>query len=465
MREGSELIVYSPYDRREVGRLPLQSAEEVRAARDRAVALYRDRSTWLPLHERIAILKAFGKRIEEAKEEIIKEAILEGGKPFQDTKVEVERSLSGIDAVLSSAYTLKGEQIPMGATASSEGRIAFTLQEPLGPLLAISAFNHPVNLIMHQALPALITGCPLLLRPASTTPLSAQRLLSLLHEAGLPSEWAELLICNHDALAPLIQDPEIRFLHFIGSAEVGWKLKSTVAKTTHTLLEHGGAAPLILAPDADLERALPAICKGAFYHAGQVCVSLQRLFFHTSQKEKLLDALTARMQKLKVGDPLDPATEVGPLIEPSILPRLSSWVEEAVQGGATLLCGGTPISETLFQPTLLLNPPQEAKVSCEEIFGPVLCLYSYEKIEEAIERANRPPFTFQAALFGQDIDQVYAIAKGLKACAVIINDHTAFRADWMPFGGAEESGWGMGGYPYTIKDLLFSKLVVMKLNP
>jgi acyl-CoA reductase-like NAD-dependent aldehyde dehydrogenase len=322
--------------------------------------------------------------------------------------------------------------------------MAYTLLEPAGVVVALSAFNHPLNLIIHQVVPAVAVGCPVIVKPASATPLSCFSIVKLLHEAGLPTEWATALLCENELAATMAADSRIAFVTFIGSARVGWNIRRNLAPGVRSALEHGGAAPVIIEPDADLDAVLPGIVKGGYYHAGQVCVSVQRVYAHTSVMQEVKEKMRALVEKLTVGDPLDAATEVGPLIAPREVDRVAEWVGEAVREGAELLAGGNKVSKTCFEPTLLANPPLDAKVSVEEVFGPVVNLYEYEDYRDAVDAANRLPFTFQASVFTRNIDVALDCVKRLKGTAVMVNEHTAFRVDWMPFGGAEPHGHQVG---------------------
>jgi acyl-CoA reductase-like NAD-dependent aldehyde dehydrogenase len=239
-------------------------------------------------------------------------------------------------------------------------------------------------------------------------------------------------------------------------------LRSQLAPGTRCALEHGGAAPVIVAPDADIDDALPLLTKGGFYHAGQVCVSVQRVFAHTSVARSVAKGLAGLAVELKVGDPVKPDTEVGPLIREAEVQRVDEWVQEATDEGAELLCGGRPVSDTCYAPTVLLNPPENTRVSNAEIFGPVVCVYDFDDIDDAIDRANALPFAFQSSVFTRDIDTAIRVSRRLAASAVMINDHTAFRVDWMPFAGLRQSGLGIGGIPYTMDDMQVEKLVVIR---
>jgi len=259
-----------------------------------------------------------------------------------------------------------------------------------------------------------------------------------------------------------VTDERINYLSFIGSSAVGWKLRSKLSPGTRCALEHGGAAPVIVEPDAEIEAMIDSLLQGGFYHAGQVCVSVQRIFAHESLCDRVAELLAAKASKLIVGDPLDKDTQVGPLILPREVDRVEQWVNEAREQGATVVCGGHRISDTCYAPTVLLNPPADANVSALEIFGPVVCIYSYKDRHEAIERANSLPFAFQAAVFTNTLDVALDTVKRLNATAVMVNDHTAFRVDWMPFGGRDSSGIGMGGIPYTMHEMTREKMMVFK---
>jgi acyl-CoA reductase-like NAD-dependent aldehyde dehydrogenase len=353
--------------------------------------------------------------------------------------------------------------VPMGGTAAGAARAAFTLREPVGVVVAVSAFNHPLNLIVHQVAAAVAAGCPVIVKPAEDTPLSCLRMVEILREAGLPPAWSQVLIAANVATAEqLVTDPRVAFFSFIGSARVGWMLRSKLAPGTRCALEHGGAAPLILAEDADMELAVSAVAKGGFYHAGQVCVSVQRVYAHRSIARDFAERLAGAANLLKVGDPADPETEVGPLIRGAEVVRIADWVDQARAAGAKVLSGGTSIGESCFACTVLFEPPEDVRVSREEIFGPVVCVYPYDEIDEAVERANRRPFAFQAAVFTRDLDTALRVFRRIDASAVMVNDHTAFRVDGMPFAGLRQSGLGVGGIPHTIADMQIEKMLVIK---
>ena len=456
--------VHNPFNGKLVGEVPMQDRKQVQEALDRAAAVFADRSKWLSVPERIAILEKFKKLVEANQDKLVQQAIAEGGKPLMDTKVEVARAIGGIQVAIETIPHLLGREIPMRQNAASMNRMAYTYREAGGLVSAISAFNHPINLIIHQVIPAIAVGCPVVIKPASRTPLSCLSLVELLHQSGLPKEWCQAVVCSNEDAELLVTDRRLSFLTFIGSAKVGWALRSKLAPGANCALEHGGVAPVIVEADANIEETIPLLVKAGFYHAGQVCVSVQRVYVHESVAMKLAEQMAEKAAKLVVGDPADPKTEVGPLISHGECQRVAEWVEEAVKGGAKLLCGGKKISECCYAPTVLWNPPEDARVSREEVFGPVVCIYSYKNREEAVKRANGLPFCFQAAVFTKNIDQAFYYVRNLQATAVMVNDHTAFRVDWMPFGGRMQSGLGMGGIPRSMEDMTVEKMFVLRMT-
>jgi acyl-CoA reductase-like NAD-dependent aldehyde dehydrogenase len=455
--------VHAPYDRSLIATVDAIDGAGVEQALTTAYGLYRDRSKWLTPARRIEILKRAQEIMQGQAEELALEAAREGGKPLIDSRVEVARAIDGIQICIETLRTEAGEVIPMGVNAACLNRLAFTTKEPIGVVVAVSAFNHPLNLIVHQVGPAVTAGCPVIVKPATDTPLSCMRFIRILHQAGLPPEWAQALVTKGRAEATqLVTDKRVGFFSFIGSGEIGWRLRSQLAPGTRCALEHGGVAPVIVEADADLESAIPLLAKGGFYHAGQVCVSVQRVFAHKSIARKLAEGLVAQGKAMKVGDPTLPDTAIGPMIRVEENNRVHEWVSEAVSKGAELLCGGEKLSETCFPATVLLDPPADAMVSTHEVFGPVICVYSFDDRDEAIARANSLPYSFQAAVFTQNLDSALHAYRQLDASAVMVNDFTAFRVDWMPFAGLRESGMGVGGIPHTLRDMQIEKLMVVK---
>lgn len=455
------LVVKSPFDGKVVGEVPFCSKQEVLDAIDRANEIFLDYENHLPKYKRVEIFEKAIEIMSSQIEELTNLCASEGGKPYMDSKVEVQRAINGVKIAIEHLGAYEGREVAMGHTKSSANKIAYTFKEPIGVVASISAFNHPFNLAIHQIIPALAVGCPVIIKPASATPMSAIKLVEILKEAGLPDAWAQVVVCDRNSAELLASSPKISFLSFIGSADIGWYLNSKVARGTRVALEHGGVAPVIIEKDANIEELVPAIGKGGFYHAGQVCVSVQRVYVHKSICDEVSQKLVEYAQKQIVGDQMNPSTEIGPLINEEEVNRVEAWVEDAVESGAKILTGGQKIGETCFEATVLLNPSDSALVSTKEVFGPVICLYSYENIDEAISRANALEVSFQASIFTKNIDTALYAVKRLNGTAVMVNDHTAFRVDWMPFGGAKASGLGLGGIINSMDEMSNEKLMVI----
>ncbi len=457
-----KLKVLAPFDHQLIKEYDLDDAQAIDHKLATARRLADDVDGRLPLPERMAILEKAADIVEQRIEEFAKQAAHEGGKPLVDSRIELVRAVNGIREGARAVNQLTGREIPMNLNAASLNRMAYTMREPRGVVVAISAFNHPFNLIVHQVVPAIAVGCPVIVKPAGTTPISCDNLINCLYEAGLPKEWCQMTLCDIPEAQKLVTDERVNFLTFIGSAKVGWMLRSSIQSGAHCALEHGGAAPVIVEADADIDDALPLLAKGGLYHAGQVCVSVQRIFTHESKVDEISNGLVELAQKLVVGDPLDEKTDIGPLILEKEVDRVDQWVQEAIAGGGKLLTGGKKIGTTCYEPTIILNPPHDAKVSTEEIFGPVICIFSYTDRKEAIKLANNVPFSFQAAIFTKNLDVAFDTVKRLKAKTVMINDHTAFRVDWMPFGGEEKSGLGVGGILPAMEEMTSEKMFVLR---
>lgn len=456
------VTVHAPFDDVVIATLDAAREVDVDLALSTAQELFNHREQWLAIPERIRILTKTAELMTERAEELAIEAAREGGKPLIDSRVEVGRAIEGVLLCVECMRTDSGREIPMGMNTASQQRMAVTRKEPIGVVVAVSAFNHPLNLIVHQVGPAIASGCPVIVKPAEETPLSCYRFVSLLYEAGLPESWCQALVVSDLAVASkLVTDARVAFFSFIGSATVGWQLRSQLAPGTRCALEHGGVAPVIVEADADIDDALALLAKGGFYHAGQVCVSVQRIFCHHSIARDVADRLASIAQQLRLGDPTDENTEIGPLIRQREVTRVHEWVIQAVAEGAELLAGGE-IQGNAYRATVLYEPAHESAVSCKEIFGPVICVYSFEHIDEALDLANALPFAFQAAVFTKNIDSALHAYQRFNASAVMVNDHTAFRVDWMPFAGLRQSGLGVGGIPYTYADMQIEKLLVIR---
>lgn len=459
------LEVRSPYDNSLLATAEVSGAAHIEAALETAHSVFLNRKSWLGVEQRVKILSKTAEIMTSQCAALAAGAAAEGGKPMMDSLVEANRAIAGVKMCAESIVNEAGEVVPLSEPQANISRMAFTQKEPIGVVVAISAFNHPLNLIVHQVAAAIAAGCPVIVKPATATPLSCLRFVKILREAGLPEAFCQVALPeNTDLTGALVSDRRVAFFSFIGSAKVGWMLRSKLAPGTRCALEHGGVAPVIIDKTADLSKVIPSVLKGGFYHAGQVCVSVQRIFVPETLAQILCDQLVDGANKLNVGDPLDNKVEVGPLILPAEIERIDGWVQSAVSAGAQLLCGGEILNNNCYKPTVLLNPPKDTEVSVKEIFGPVICVYSYSNVNDAIEQANSLDVAFQAAIFAQDIDRAVAIYHQLSASAVMVNDHTAFRQDNMPFAGLRHSGLGVGGIPHTIADMQIDKMMVIKAD-
>lgn len=455
--------INAPFDGTLLAELPASTDEQIEQALTTAYALYRDRKGWLKKAQRIQILKKAAEIITGRREELARLVAQECGKPYKDALIEVDRGVDCLHICVEEIRTKAGNVIPMDLNATSAGRIAFTQHEPIGVVVGVSAFNHPFNLVVHQAAPAIAVGAPVIIKPAAKTPLSGYAFIEILHEAGLPKDWAQIVLpASNEQVGKLVADSRVGFFSFIGSAAVGWMLRSKLAPGTRCALEHGGVAPVIVAHDADLPMAIPRLARGGFWHAGQACVSVQRVFADRRVSREVADRLAAAAEKMIVGDPVLETTDIGPIISHQENDRIHQWVQEAVAQGAELICGGKKLSDSTYAPTVLLNPADDSHVMRKEVFGPVICVSSFDDIDQALAEANSLDFSFQAAVFTQNLDTAMHCYTHLDGTAVMVNENTLFRVDWMPFAGARNSGHGVGGIPYTMHEMQIEKMMVWR---
>ena len=457
------LEVKSPWNLKVLDKVAFNNANDIENIVSKAHKTSTLKGLDFPIKDRINVLEKFARNIRKNIDSLANLAASEGGKPLLDSITEIKRGAEGVDSAVETLKSHSGEVIPMDINETSNGRIAFTQKEPIGLVLAISAFNHPFNLIIHQIIPAIASGCSVIVKPAEDTPLSCIKIVEMLYECGLPKNRCFFVMPENLELASkMVSDGRIDFLSFIGSAKVGWMLRSNLSPGTRCALEHGGMAPTFLSETANINFASKLIAKGGFYHAGQVCVSVQRIFVHKKIFNNFLETFKKDVSSMKLGDPLNLQTEVGPLIRPSEVNRIESWVNESTANGGKILCGGKKVSETCFDKTVIINPKLTDKVSSFEIFGPVVNIYTYDKLDKAIEIANQTDLSFQASIFSNEIDETMNFYKKINASAVFHNDHTAFRVDWMPFAGLKHSGHGVGGIKYTMHEMQVDKMIVLR---
>lgn len=464
MAEAKRLIVEQSYDGAIIDELPYTEWPEADAMLARATAAFQNSDGWLPAYRRIEILQRLAALMRDRTEEFSLLIACEGGKPLTDARVEAERAVKGVELAAEGIAKLHGQEIPMDLTEAGASHLAFTRKEPIGPVVAVSAFNHPLNLIVHQVAPAIAAGCPVIVKPADTTPLSCLKFVDLVHQSGLPEAWCQVCVCDIPTAERLVTDPRVAFFSFIGSSRVGWYLRSKLAPGTRCALEHGGAAPVIVCDDADLAQAIPSLVKGSYYHAGQVCVSVQRIFVENHIRDDFCSAFTEEVTGLVTGDPAEAETDVGPLILPREIERVANWVDDAVSGGAQILAGGARLGERLYEPTILFEPSGDADISTLEVFGPVSCIYGFDDAADALSRANGLPLAFQAAVYTRNLDRALHLSSRLDAGTVMVNEHSAFRVDWMPFAGRHTSGYGVGGIHHTMADMTQEKMTVIRVS-
>jgi len=453
---GDWFEVSSPYSGEVVGRVAKAGADETRRAIDAAERAMRDP---LPAHKRAEILVRVAGALGRRHDEVARQISDEAGKPMKAARVEASRAMSTYTFAAVEARKLAGEMIPMDAAQAGEGKLAFTLRRPVGVVGAISPFNFPLNLVAHKLAPALAAGCAVVLKPASQTPLSALLLAELEEEAGLPAGWVNVVAGSASEIGDvLIGDDRVAAITFTGSGPVGWKLRERAPKK-RVNLELGNATPVIVTSDADLDTTADKIAANAFSFAGQSCISIQRVYVERGAYDGLVERLVPRIDALKVGDPADDDTDVGPVIDDGARERILEWIKES---SGEILTGGDMDGE-LIRPTLIANPARNDKVSCEEVFGPVCTVTTVDSLDEAIELANGTRFGLQAGVFTRSLETALRVSQSLEFGGVTINEAPTFRSDQMPYGGVKESGNTREGPRYAVRELTEERLVVVDL--
>ena len=450
------LEVASPYSGEIVGRVPKGGADEARAAVDAAANALREP---LPAHERARILDRAAHLLEERHYEAARLISSEAGKPMKAARVEAQRAVSTFTFAGVEARKLAGEMVPMDASKAGEGKLGFTLRLPIGVVGAISPFNFPLNLVAHKIAPALAAGCPVVLKPASATPLSALFLADLEREAGLPDGWLTVVAGSASAIGDvLVEDERVKLITFTGSGEVGWGLAER-AHRKRVKLELGNATPAIVCADAPPEAAAK-LAANAFSFAGQSCISVQRIFVMEDGWDAFVAEFVPKVEALKVGDPADEDTDVGPVISESERDRVLAWIRET---RGEVLTGGDTTPDGLIRPTVIASPARDDKVQCEEVFGPVVTLTRTSSLDSAIEQANSTRYGLQAAIFTRDIRAAMNAAQRLEFGGVTINEAPTFRADQMPYGGVKASGNTREGPAWAVREMTEERLVVLDL--
>jgi acyl-CoA reductase-like NAD-dependent aldehyde dehydrogenase len=453
---GDWLDVRSPFSGDVVGRVAKGGAAETKRAIDAAAAAMREP---LPAHKRAEILVKVAGLLGRRHDEVARTISDEAGKPMKAARVEAKRAMSTFTFAAVEARKLAGEMVPMDAAQAGEGKLAFTLRVPRGVVGAISPFNFPCNLVAHKLAPALAAGCAVVLKPASATPLSALLLAELLDEAGAPAGWVNVVAGSASEIGDvLVEDHRIAALTFTGSGDVGWKLKER-APRKHVALELGNATPVIVCADAPGDTA-DKIAANAFSFAGQSCISIQRVYVLEDAWDSFVRELLPKVEALKVGDPADEETDVGPLIDADARERVLAWIRESK---GEVLTGGDATDDGLIRPTVIANPDPADKVTCEEVFGPVVTLTRVRSLHEAIESANGTRYGLQAAIFTGQLHAALEAAQRLEFGGVMVNEAPTFRSDQMPYGGVKASGNTREGPAYAVRELTEERLVVIQL--
>jgi acyl-CoA reductase-like NAD-dependent aldehyde dehydrogenase len=456
---GDWVEVRSPYSGEVVGRVAKAGAAEARRAVDAAEAAMREP---LPAHKRAEILVRVAGHLGRRHEEVAQTIAAEAGKPLKAARVEASRAMSTFTFAAVEARKLAGEMVPMDASQAGAGKLAFTLRRPIGVVGAISPFNFPLNLVAHKIAPALAAGCAVVLKPASQTPFSALLLAELETDAGLPPGWLNVLVGPASEIGDiLVEDQRVRAITFTGSGDVGWKLAER-APRKRVNLELGNATPVIVEADADLDDVATRLAANAFSFAGQSCISVQRIYVQRAAWDDLVARFVPKVEALVVGDPLDEATDVGPLIDAGSRERVLEWIEEARSAGAEILTGGE-LENGLVRPTVIANAAPELKVSCEEVFGPVCTITAYDTLDEAVELANGTRYGLQAGIFTSDLRTALDAVQRLEFGGVTVNEAPTFRADQMPYGGVKDSGNTREGPAYAAREFTEDRLVVIDL--
>jgi acyl-CoA reductase-like NAD-dependent aldehyde dehydrogenase len=453
--------IRNPYDGEILAEVCLAGEDEIEEAIRAAVTAFAA-GRQLPSHKRAAALQRTAEGLTHRHEEFARCLSTESGKPITDARREVGRAISTFTIAAEEAKRLPGEVVPLDISPGTDRHVGFVRRFPIGPVLGITPFNFPLNLVAHKVAPALAVGNPIVLKPAPQTPLTSLLLGEVLSGLDLPQGMFSIVPCTNAVAERMVGDERFAMLSFTGSAPVGWKLKSKAGKK-RVVLELGGNAGVIVEPDADLDHAAERCAIGGYGYSGQTCISVQRIYVHESVYEPFLQRLLKRVRTLKAGNPQDESTTLGPLIDEGAAKRVESWIQEAVAGGAKLQLGGKR-QGSVVEATVLTDVRSEMKVSSEEAFGPLVNVTPYRTFEEAIAALNDSPYGLQAGVFTRDINKAFKAYEDIEAGAVLINEIPTFRADQMPYGGVKNSGLGREGVRYAIEEMTERKLLVLNLT-
>ncbi len=458
---GREAVVTSPYDHSVLAVISEAGSDDVEVAIESAVQAFAV-TRKMTSQQRADVLHKIVEGITSRREEFARTICQEAGKPIRTARVEVERAIYTFQLAAEESTRIYGEYIPLDTLESAAGRWGLVRRFPLGPVFGITPFNFPLNLVAHKVAPAIAAGCPIILKPAPQTPISSFLLAEVVQESGWPEGALAVMPLSNDDAAILVADDRIKLLTFTGSAAVGWQLKSRAGKKRVTL-ELGGNAGVIVHSDADVQYAAQRCVAGGFSYGGQTCISVQRILVHEAVFDKFTEQLVHGVRKLKCGDPMLETTDVPPLIREQDAVRVVEWIDEAVQAGAKLLCGGKR-KGALVEPTVLTDTTPNMRVNCAEVFGPVVTVERYETFDEALSTINNSVYGLQAGIMTHDARLIQTAFEELEVGSVIVGDVPTFRVDQMPYGGVKDSGLGREGLRYAIEDMTERKLLVMALR-
>ena len=461
VEDGDVIDIKAPYDGAIVGRVFQGRRSHAEAAIAAAVKAF-GTTRRLPAFERQRVLRRVAEGISKRKEEFSRVLCQEAGKPIKAARTEVERAIFTFSVAAEESTRIYGEYLPLDWQEYTAGRWGIVKRFPVGPIAGITPFNFPLNLVAHKVAPAIAAGCPMVLKPAPQTPLSSLLMAEVVQQAGWPDGALNVIPLSNDDAALLVTDDRIKLISFTGSVAVGWQIKKNSGKKK-VILELGGNAGVIIHNDADIEYAAERCVAGGFGYAGQTCISVQRILVQQSVYGKFTDMFLAGVKNLQIGDPLDESTDVGPLIRESDAQRALDWIQEAVRGGARVLCGGNR-KGSIVEPTVLTGTKPEMKVNCQEVFGPVVTVEPYAEFHEALRQLNSSAFGLQAGLFTRDAKLMFQAFEELEVGGLLAGDVPTFRIDHMPYGGVKDSGIGREGLRYAIEEMTEPKLMVMNLR-
>ena len=461
LTHGREVVITSPFDHSIVAVVNEATSDDVETAIQSAVEAFAI-TRKMTSYQRTTILRKIAEGIRHRREEFARTICQEAGKPIKVARLEVDRGIYTFEVAAEEASRIYGEYMPLDTLEATAGRWGLMRRIPIGPVFAITPFNFPLNLVAHKVAPAIAAGCPLILKPAPQTPVTALMLAEVVHESGWPQGALAVMPLSNDNASLLVADDRIKLLTFTGSAAVGWSLKSKAGKK-HVTLELGGNAAVIVHSDADLPYAAQRCVVGGFAYGGQTCISVQRILVEQSVCEKFTRLLLDNVHKLKSGDPMHDDTDIPPLIRESDAVRATLWVDEAVQAGAKLLTGGAH-KGAFVEPTVLTNTSPDMRVNCAEIFAPVVTVEPYADFRDAVRQVNNSDYGLQAGVFSNDARLIQTAFEELEVGGVIVGDVPSFRVDQMPYGGTKDSGLGREGLRYSIEDMTERKLMVMALK-